>query len=129
VKKEWLNSCHNMMCHILLSMLMNSIVILELPNSHNICPTFYTSKILPYIESDTTLFLSLRFEELNPIIANKGDEEFYSTLKDMDAVINILSVGTATVKSMTNGCLVQNCKVAKCWTSGWPHRRDLLYLR
>ena len=55
----------------------HSTVTLDLPNSPNIHPTFHTSEVLPYIESDTTLFPSRRFEEPNPIITNDGDEEYY----------------------------------------------------
>ena len=55
----------------------HSTVTLDLPNSPNICPTFHTSEILPYIESDTTLFPSRRFEELNPIITDDSDEEYF----------------------------------------------------
>lgn len=55
----------------------HSTVTLDLPNSPNICPTFHTSEILPYIESDTTLFPSRRFEELDPIITDDGDEEYF----------------------------------------------------
>ena len=33
----------------------HSTVTLDLPNSPNICPTFHTSEVLPYIESDTTI--------------------------------------------------------------------------
>ena len=55
----------------------HSTVTLDLPNSPSICPTFHTSEILPYIESNTTLFPSCRFEELNPIITNDGDEEYF----------------------------------------------------
>ena len=55
----------------------HSTVTLDLPNSPNIHPTFHTSEVLPYIESDTTLFPSHRFEEPNPIITNDGNEEYY----------------------------------------------------
>ena len=53
-------------------------VTLDLPNSPNICLTFHTSEILPYIESDTTLFPSCRFEvELNPIVTDDSDEKYF----------------------------------------------------
>lgn len=55
----------------------HSTVTLDLPNSPNICPTFHTSEVPPYIESDTTLFPSCHFEEPIPVITNKGDEESY----------------------------------------------------
>ena len=55
----------------------HSTVTLHLPNSPNIHPTFHTSEVLPYIESDTMLFPSRCFEEPNPIITNDGDEEYY----------------------------------------------------
>ena len=49
-------------------------------------------------------------------------------LRDAAAVTSTLSTGRATVKNMTSGYLVPNCKTGKCWTSGWPHRKDLLIL-
>lgn len=52
-------------------------ITLDLPNSPNICPTFHTSEILPYIESDTTLFPSHHFKEPDPIETDVGDKEFY----------------------------------------------------
>jgi len=55
----------------------HSTVMLDLPNSPNICPTFHTSEVLPYIESDISLFPSHRFEEPKPIVTDVGDEEYY----------------------------------------------------
>jgi hypothetical protein len=55
----------------------HSTVTLNLPNSPNIHPTFHTSKVLPYIESNTTLFPSHRFDKLEPIMMDNGDEEYY----------------------------------------------------
>ena len=49
----------------------HSTVTLDLPNSTNIYPTFHTSQVVPYIESDTEQFPSRRFEEPEPIITQK----------------------------------------------------------
>jgi len=46
----------------------NSTVTLDLPNSTNIYPTFHTSQVLPFVESDTEKFPSRHFEEPAPII-------------------------------------------------------------
>jgi hypothetical protein len=53
----------------------HSTVTLDLPNSPNIFPTFHTSQVIPYIESDTDNFPSCHFEEPEPIITADGDEE------------------------------------------------------
>jgi len=55
----------------------HSMVTLDLPNSPNIFPVFHTSQVLPYIESDTSLFPSWCFEEPPPIITPEGNEEFF----------------------------------------------------
>ena len=55
----------------------HSTVTLDLPNSTNIFPTFHTSQVIPYIESDTEKFPSRRFEEPEPIVTEDGDEEQY----------------------------------------------------
>ena len=55
----------------------HSTVTLDLPNSPNIFPTFHTSQIIPYIESDTQKFPSRYFEELEPIITEDGNKEQY----------------------------------------------------
>ena len=55
----------------------HSTVTLDLPNSPNIFPTFHTSQIIPYIESDTEKFPSRHFEEPEPIITEDGNEEQY----------------------------------------------------
>ena len=55
----------------------NSTVTLDLPNSTNIYPTFHTSQVISYIESDTEKFLSWHFEEPDPIITEEGNEEQY----------------------------------------------------
>ena len=52
-----------------------------------------------------------------------------STLEDAAAATNTLSAGGAMVKNMTSGYPALSYKTAKRWTSGWPHGRDLLYLR
>ncbi|EDR02067.1 reverse transcriptase-RNase H-integrase [Laccaria bicolor S238N-H82] len=62
----------------------HSTVTLDLPNSPNIFPVFHTSEILPYIESDTSLFPSRHLEEPRPIITEDGQEE-YSIDKILDA--------------------------------------------
>jgi len=66
----------------------HSTVTLDLPNSPNICHTFHTSEVLPYIELDTTLFTSHKFNELDPIIASTGDKEFY-----IDRILNARQQG------------------------------------
>jgi len=55
----------------------HSTVTLDLPNSPNIFPVFHTSEVLPYTESDTSLFPSRRLEELPPIVVPNGDEEYF----------------------------------------------------
>ena len=55
----------------------HSTITLDLPNSPNIYPTFHTSQVIPYIESDTDKFPSCCFEELAPIITKDGEEEQY----------------------------------------------------
>lgn len=55
----------------------HSTVTLDLPHSTNIFPTFHTSQVIPYIESDTEKFPSRRFEEPDPIITEEGNEEQY----------------------------------------------------
>jgi len=55
----------------------HSTVTLDLPNSPNIFPTFHTSQVIPYIESDMEKFLSHHFEEPEPIITEEGHEEQY----------------------------------------------------
>ena len=55
----------------------HSTVTIELPNAPNIFPTFHTSKVLPFIESDTSLFPSCKFGEPLPILTPKGNEEFF----------------------------------------------------
>jgi len=54
---------------------LHSTVTLNLPNSPNIYPTFHTSQVIPYIESDTEKFPSRHFEEPEPIITEDGQEE------------------------------------------------------
>jgi hypothetical protein len=53
----------------------HSMVTLDLPNSPNIFPTFHTSQVVPYIESNTDKFPSCHFEEPEPIITEDGQEE------------------------------------------------------
>ena len=55
----------------------HSTVTIELPNAPNVFPTFHTSEILPYIECDTDLFPSRKFEEPPPILTPEGSEEFF----------------------------------------------------
>ena len=55
----------------------HSTVTLDLPNSPNIFPVFHTSQVLPFIESDTSLFPSRRMEEPPPIIDPDGNEEYF----------------------------------------------------
>ena len=52
----------------------HSTVTLDLPNSANIFPTFHTSQIIPYIESDTEKIPSHHFEEPQLIITEDGVE-------------------------------------------------------
>ena len=56
---------------------LHSTVTIELPNAPNIFPTFHTSEVLPYIECDTSLFPSRKFEEPPPILTPEGNEEFF----------------------------------------------------
>jgi len=53
----------------------HSTVTLDLPNPPNIFPTFHTSQVIPYIESDTNKFPSHHFKEPEPIITEDGKEE------------------------------------------------------
>ena len=55
----------------------HSTITLDLPNSPNIFPVFHTSEVLPYTESDTTLFPSRHLEEPAPILTDDGDEEYF----------------------------------------------------
>ena len=55
----------------------HSTVTLNLPNSPNIFPTFHTSQVIPYIESNTEKFPSCHFEEPTPIITEDSHEEQY----------------------------------------------------
>ena len=52
-------------------------VTIELPNAPNVFPTFHTSEVLPFIESDTSLFPSCKFEEPPAILNPEGEEEFF----------------------------------------------------
>ena len=55
----------------------HSTVTIELPNAPNIFPTFHTSEVLPFVEMDTTLFPSHKFEEPPPVLMPEGDKEFF----------------------------------------------------
>ena len=55
----------------------HSTVTIKLPNAPNIFPTFHTSEVLPFIETNTSLFPSHKFEEPLPILTPKGNEEFF----------------------------------------------------
>jgi len=55
----------------------HSTVTIELLNTPNIFPTFHTSEVLHFIENDTTLFPSCKFEEPPPILTPEGNEEFF----------------------------------------------------
>lgn len=55
----------------------HSTVTIELPNAPNIFPTFHTSEVLPFIETNTSLFPSRKFEEPLPILTPEGNEEFF----------------------------------------------------
>jgi hypothetical protein len=49
---------------------------LELPNSPNIFPTFYASKLKHFFKNDATLFPSQELPQLGPILTSDGLEEF-----------------------------------------------------
>ena len=66
----------------------HSTVTLDLLNSPNIFPVFHTSEVLPYTESDTSLFPSRHLEEPPPIITPDGHEEYF-----IDKILDALSVG------------------------------------
>ena len=53
----------------------HSTVTLDLPNSPNIFPTFHTSQVIPYIESDTEKFPSHHFDEPN-VMKNSISTEY-----------------------------------------------------
>jgi len=55
----------------------HSTVTLDLPNSPNIFPVFHTSKVLPYTETDTSLFPSRHLEEPPPIITPDRHKEYF----------------------------------------------------
>ena len=61
----------------------HSMVTLDLPNVPNIFPTFHSSEIIPYIESDQDLFPSCKFEEPLPVETKNGDEYFFECILDM----------------------------------------------
>ena len=72
------NLCCIMMDHTPSSMLMKNIpVTIELPNTPNIFPTFHTSEVLPFVESDTSLFPSHKFNEPLPILTPEGEKKIY----------------------------------------------------
>lgn len=55
----------------------HSTITLDLPNSPNIFPVFHTSEILPFMESNISLFPSRRLEEPPPILTEDSDEEYF----------------------------------------------------
>jgi len=55
----------------------HSTVTLDLPNFPNIFPVFHTSEVLPYTESDTSLFPCHCLEEPPPIIAPDRHKEYF----------------------------------------------------
>jgi len=55
----------------------HSTMMLDLPNCPNIFPTFHTSEVLPFVESDLSQFPSQKFLEPSPIITETGEEEFF----------------------------------------------------
>ena len=104
----------------------HSTITLDLPNSPNICPTFHTSKILPHIESDTSLFPSRRFQEPNPIITNDGDKEFFIE-KILDArrhgrgyqyLVRWCGYGQEHDKWLP-GSELQDCEALNNWLASW----------
>jgi hypothetical protein len=54
----------------------HSTITLDLPKATNIFPTFHTSEVMLYIESDLELFPSHKFEEPLPVQTENGDEYY-----------------------------------------------------
>ena len=61
----------------------HSTVTLNLPNSPNIFPVFHMSEVLPYSESDISLFPSCRMEEPPPITTPDDNTEYF-----IDKILN-----------------------------------------
>lgn len=61
----------------------HSTITLNLPNAPNIFLTFYTSEVLLYIESDTELFPSCKYEELLPIETEDGTGYYIEWILDV----------------------------------------------
>ena len=100
----------------------SSTVTLDLLNSPNISPTFHTSEILPYIESDLSLFPSRKFKEPNLIFTEDGEEEYFIE-KILDArhcghgyqyLIQWCGYGQEHDKWLP-GMELQDCKVLDDW--------------
>jgi len=100
----------------------HSTVTLDLPNSPNIFPVFHTSEVLPYIESDTSLFPSHHLEEPPPIITLDGHEEYFIN-KILDAcrqgrgyqyLVCWSGYGSEHDEWLL-GSELQDCKALDCW--------------
>lgn len=102
----------------------HSTVTLDLPNSPNICPTFHSSEVLPYIESDTTLFPSRRFEELDPITMDEGNHYIDHILdarrhgRGYQYLVRWRGYGQEHDKWLL-GSEVQDCKALDVWLASW----------
>jgi len=109
----------------------HSTVMLDLPNSPNIHPTFHTSKVLPYIESDITLFPSCCFKEPNLITIDDGNEEYY-----IDHILDARHCGQGYqylvwwqgYSQEHDGYQDLNCKTVRPWMPGWHLGVGLLEL-
>ncbi|CAA7265257.1 unnamed protein product [Cyclocybe aegerita] len=54
----------------------HSTVMLDLPNSPNLFPTFHTSQVKPFHENNAMLFPSREFNHPPPVITKNGKEYF-----------------------------------------------------
>ena len=61
----------------------HSTIMLDLPNAPNIFLIFQTSAVLPYLESDTELFPSCKYEELLPIETEDGTGYYIEWILDV----------------------------------------------
>jgi len=100
----------------------HSTVTLDLPNSPNIFPVFHTLEVLPYSESDISLFPSCRMEEPPPITTPDGNDKYFID-KILDArrhgcgyqyLVHWSSYGAEHDKWLP-GSELQDCKVLDHW--------------
>ena len=104
----------------------HSTVTLDLPNSPNIFPVFHMLEVLPYSESDISLFPSHCMEEPPPITTPDGNNEYFID-KILDTqwrgcgyqyLVCWSSYGAKHDKWLP-GSKLQDCKVLDHWLVSW----------